>query len=75
LAFGSGDFPFCGAALAKILMKLVEKDGKLANFYEKFEDEDEEFFMEEILQKYYHYSEDKDALTYVKPKAKCSGLI
>lgn len=72
----SGDFPFCGAALAIILKAAIEnKLGKLDEFYEKFEDEDEEFFMEEIFQKYHNYSEDEAALKYVKPKKRYTGLI
>lgn len=75
LAIGSGDFPFCGAALAKVLQATLEKEGKLDEYFQKFEDEDEEYFMEEVLQKYYHYSQNQDALKFVKPKAKYSGLI
>ena len=53
----AGDFPFCGAAYALALDALVQKDGKLADYYDKFEDdEDSEFFMEEVIQKYHHYS-------------------
>jgi len=33
LAFGSGDFPFCGAALAKLFIYIVEKVGKLEEYY------------------------------------------
>jgi hypothetical protein len=29
LAIGSGDYPFCGAALAKVLQAVLEKEGKL----------------------------------------------
>ena len=72
----SGDFPFCGAALALILVKAIEnKLGKLDDYFEKFEDEDEEFFMEEIIQKYHNYSKDEAALKYVKPKNRYTGLI
>ena len=57
MAFMAGDFPFCGAAYALALDALVQKDGKLADYYDKFEDdEDSEFFMEEVIQKYHHYS-------------------
>jgi len=31
--------------------------------------------MEEILQKYYHYSNNQDVLKFVKPKAKLGGLL
>lgn len=72
----SGDFPFCGAALALILQKTLEETkDKLSEYFEKFEDEDEEFFMEEIIQKYHHYSKDEDALKYVKPKSRYGGLL
>lgn len=53
----------------------MEKYGQLEEFFQKFEDEDEEFFMEEILHKYYHYTKDEAALKIIKPKAKYSGLI
>ena len=49
--------------------------GKLEDYFEKFEDEDEEFFMEEIIQKYHNYSKDEAALKYVKPKNRYTGLI
>jgi hypothetical protein len=29
LAIGSGDYPYCGAALAKILQIVLEKEGRL----------------------------------------------
>lgn len=61
--------------MAKILACLVENVGKLEEFYEKFEDEDEEYFMEEIVQKYHFYTKDEAALKYIKPKAKYTGLI
>jgi len=38
LAIGSGDYPYCGAAMAKILAVNVEKDGNLKDFYKKFDE-------------------------------------
>ena len=75
MAFMSGDFPFCGAAFAKVLVMLLEKDGKVGDYFEAFEDEDEEFFMEEIIQKYHFYSQDEGALKFVKPKKRYSGML
>jgi len=75
LAIGSGDYPYCGAALAKVLQAVLDKEGRLEDHYEKFEDEDEEFFMEEVIQKYHHYSQNEAALKFIKPKNKYSGLI
>ena len=54
---------------------LTEKFGKIEDFYEKFEDEDEDGFMTEVLQKYHHYSGDESATKFIKPKAKYFGLI
>lgn len=45
LAIGSGDYPFCVAALAKVLQTLLEKEGRAEDFFQNFEDEDEEYFM------------------------------
>ena len=62
--------------MALILVKAVDsKLGKLEDYYERFDDEDEEFFMEEILQKYHNYSKDEAALKFVKPKNRYTGLI
>ena len=43
--------------------------------YNEDDEEDELYFIEEVFQKYYHYSKDEAALKKVKPKAKLSGLI
>ena len=78
LAQGSGDYPFCGAALAQILQLLLEKEGTLGDMWRSYnedEEEDEAFFIQEVFQKYYHYSKDETALKWVKPKPKLSGLI
>lgn len=42
LAFGSGDYPYSGAAMAKILMTMLENDGKLSDFHYKFEEDEED---------------------------------
>jgi hypothetical protein len=78
LAIGSGDYPYCGAALAQILQLLLEKDGTIDEMWRKYDDdteEDESYFIEEVFQKYYHYSKDERTLKFVKPKAKLTGLI
>jgi hypothetical protein len=78
LAIGSGDYPFCGAALAQIIQLLLEKEGTIEDLYRRYnddEEEDEYYFIEEVFQKYYHYSQDEKALKFVKPKAKLLGLI
>jgi hypothetical protein len=33
---GSGDYPFCGAALAKVLTYATEKSGDVHNYFQKF---------------------------------------
>lgn len=78
LAIGSGDYPYCGAALAQVLQLSIQKEGSIADFYKNYnndDEEDEQYFLEEIFQKYYHYSKDEEVLKFVKPKAKLSGLI
>lgn len=78
MAIGSGDYPYCGAALANILKMMLEKEGTLDEMWRKYNEDDEEdelYFIEEVFQKYYHYSQDEKALKYVKAKPKLSGLI
>ena len=78
MAIGSGDYPYSGAAMAKILMTVLENDGRIGDFFKKFdedEEEDEVYFQEEVFQKYYHYSQDEKALKWVKPKARLSHII
>ena len=61
-----------------MIQSLLTKDGKIEDFYRKYdedEEEDEVYFLQEIFQKYYHYSQDQSTLKFVKPKAKLSGLI
>ena len=59
----SSDIPFCAAALAKVLAIVNEKKGVRFNeFFIKFdedEQEDEFYFMEEIYQKLYHYTQNE----------------
>lgn len=50
---------------------MIEKEGKLSDFYIKFnpdEEEDEDFFQNEILEKYYHYSKDEKTIQYIGEK-------
>jgi hypothetical protein len=44
LAIGGEDFPFCGAALAKILNFVIEKGGRLDDYNYQYEDEEDAFF-------------------------------
>lgn len=56
----------------------MDKEGTLDEMWRKYnedEEEDELYFIEEVFQKYYHYSKDENALKYVKPKTKFGGLI
>lgn len=79
LAFLSSDIPFCGAALAKILASVNEKKGvRFYEFFLKFnedEEEDEFYFMEEIYQKLFHYTQNEDLKEFITPKAKLSHLL
>lgn len=41
MAFSASDFPFCGAAFANVLIKVLEAEqAKVKEFWEQFEDED-----------------------------------
>jgi hypothetical protein len=56
----------------------MEKEGSLGDMwraYNQDEEEDEGFFIQEVFQKYHHYSKDEAALRWVKAKPKLSGLI
>lgn len=63
VALLSSEFPFCAAALAKILIVVNEKKGiKLTEFFIKFnEDEEEEeyYLMDEVFQKLWHYTQNE----------------
>ncbi len=64
--------------MAQVLQLLLEKEGTLEDLWKQYNEDDEEdelYFIEEVFQKYYHYSKDEAALKKVKPKAKLSGLI
>lgn len=57
MAFNSGDFPFVGSAVALILKKIFEKDSsKLKEFFMKTDDEDEQFFINDVYGRLYNYS-------------------
>jgi hypothetical protein len=58
-----------------VLAFAIERGGKLEDYHQKYEDEEEQFFSEEIIHKYYFYTKDEAALKIIKPKAKYSGLI
>ena len=59
----SSDVPLSSAALAKILAIVIEKKGaRLNEYFYKFnedEEEDEFYFMEEIYQKLFHYTQNE----------------
>ncbi len=40
LAIGSGDYPFCGAALAQVLQALFDKEGHIEEFHRKYDDDE-----------------------------------
>ena len=42
MAIGSGDYPYSGAAMAKILMTVLENDGRIGDFFKKFDEDEEE---------------------------------
>jgi len=57
MAFNAGDYPFAGATIALILKKVLARDNtKLKEFWLKTEDEDEEFFVQEVFGKLYYYT-------------------
>ena len=67
LSLLSSDLPFCGAALAKILDMIDQKRGlRIKDFYHKFEDEDEEWFMNEVFEKFYYTTQKQEFKDYIK---------
>jgi len=67
LSLLSSDLPFVGAALAKILDMIDAKRGlRVKEYYHKFEDEDEEWFMNEVFEKFYHTTTKPEFKDYIK---------
>lgn len=79
LSYLGSEFPFCAAALAKILIKYVEsKKGSYNDFFIKYDEDDQEdeyFFMQNLFQKLYHYTKEEDIKKVVTPKEKLSHLL
>lgn len=76
LAFSSSDFPFCGSALALTLCMIRDKDGlKLKDFYLKTDDEDEEWFMNEVYDKFYHYTQLEEIKDFCEPSKKVGNML
>lgn len=76
------EFPFCAAVLAKLLITYKEKNGgcKLADYFIKFDEDeqmDEYYFMDEVFQKLYHYSQDEGVKSKITPtpSAKLKHLL
>ena len=76
MAFNSGDFPFSSSAIALILKKIFEKDAsKLKEFFMKTEDEDEEFFIEDVYGRLYHYTKNEEIKELTEPNKKYSNQL
>jgi hypothetical protein len=75
----SSDLPYCGASLAKILMMIDEKRGiRLKEFYLPFnedEEEDEKWFMDEVFDKLYFYSQKEEIKEYVQVSKNPSNML
>lgn len=53
--------------MAKILDMIDAKRGlRIKDFYHKFDDEDEEWFMNEVFEKFYHTTERQEFKDYIK---------
>ncbi len=76
MAFNAGDFPFTGAAIALVLKKILAKEStKLKEFYMKTEDEDEEFFVNEVFGKLWHYTKLDEIKEFTEPSKKYSNML
>jgi hypothetical protein len=76
------EFPFCAAVLAKFIISFKEKYGgaNLAEYFIKFDEDqqmDEYYFMDEVFQKLYHYSQDEGVKSKITPtpSAKLKHLL
>ncbi len=76
MAFNSGDYPFAAATLALILKKILAKESsRLKEFYLKTEDEDEEFFLNEVFGRLYHYTNNEEIKELTKPNKKYVNML
>lgn len=59
----ASEYPFCAAALAKILIIVNEKKNiHLVDFFLKFNEDDQEeeyYLMDEVYQKLWHYTQNE----------------
>lgn len=73
------EFPYCAAALAKILIEFQSKrGGKLTDFFVEYNEDDQEeeyYFMNEVFQKLFHYTQDESIKTLITPKAKLTHVL
>lgn len=76
MAFNSGDFPFACSAIALVLKKIFAKDqSKLKEFFMKTEDEDEQFFVEDVYGRLYHYTKIEEIKELTEPSKKYSNQL
>ena len=76
MAFNSGDYPFAPAAIALVLKKILAKESsKLKEFYYKTEDEDEEFFVNDVFGRLYHYTKQEEIKEFVEPSKKYGNML
>lgn len=76
MAFNSGDYPFAAATIALVLKKILAKESnRLKDFYYKTEDEDEEYFVNDVFGRLYHYTKNEEIKELVEPNKKYSNML
>lgn len=76
MAFNSGDYPFAAATIALILKKIIAKEStRLKDFYYKTEEEDEEWFLNEVFGRLYHYTKNEEIKELMEPSKKYGNML
>ena len=62
--------------MAKLLIKIDQKRGtKMRDFYIKFDEEDEKYFMDQVFNKWFFYTKKEKIKQFVGVSSSCSGMI
>ena len=76
MAFNSGDYPFAAATIALVLKKILAKEStRLKDFYYKTEDEDEEYFLNDVFGRLYYYTKNEEIKELVEPNKKYPNML
>ncbi len=76
MAFNSGDYPFAAATIALVLKKILAKEStRLKDFYYKTEEQDEEWFLNEVFGRLYYYTKNEEIKELVEPNKKYPNML